>query len=384
MRGWPIVKLSEVCKFDRGLTYMKGDEVESDGTPVLRANNIDLATGRLDLSDVRYVSTNVAVPEAKRTRKGALLICTASGSKSHLGKVAYIDDAVGWAFGGFMGQITAKPSVDSRYLYYLLVSDFFRNHLGKRSEGININNLKFSDIADFEVPLPPLAEQKRIVAILDETFEGIAKATTNAERNLANARELSSLAFISQTSRPDDTWVECTLGDQFTLQRGVDITKSAQRSGHVPVVSSGGIRSFHDTAIAVAPGVVIGRKGSLGTAYFVEEDFWPHDTTLWVKDFKGNHPKFVFYVLKSLDLKALDSGAANPALNRNNVHPIAVRWPPIEVQERIVSLVDVMSNRALQIESLYEQKVRACKDLRLALLHKAFSGQLTGKEAVAA
>ena len=75
-------------------------------------------------------------------------------------------------------------------------------------------------------------------------------------------------------------WKQCQLGDVLTLQRGFDITKKEQKQGYVPVISSSGINSFHDTAKVNGPGVIIGRKGSLGTVFYIEEDYWPHDTTL--------------------------------------------------------------------------------------------------------
>jgi len=79
------------------------------------------------------------------------------------------------------------------------------------------------------------------------------------------------------------------------LQRGFDITKHAQNEGGVPVVSSVH-QSFHDKAMVKAPGVVIGRKGTLGKVFYLDIDFWPHDTTLWVKEFKGNEPRFVLFL----------------------------------------------------------------------------------------
>tara|TARA_B100001059_G_scaffold235905_1_gene283631 strand:- start:5397 stop:5768 length:372 start_codon:yes stop_codon:yes gene_type:complete len=91
-----------------------------------------------------------------------------------------------------------------------------------------------------------------------------------------------------------------TIGEQITLQRGFDITKKEQQEGNVPVVSSGGISSYHNVSKVEAPGVVLGRKGTLGTVFFVEKDFWPHDTSLWVKDFKGNNPEFVYYFFKGM------------------------------------------------------------------------------------
>ena len=140
-------------------------------------------------------------------------------------------------------------------------------------------------------------------------------------------------------------WRETLIGDVMTLQRGFDITKRQQRPGPVPVVSSGGISSFHDTAMVEGPGVIIGRKGTLGSAFFVEEAFWPHDTTLWVKDFKGNLPRFVYYFLKGLDVLPMDVGSSNPTLNRNHIHSIMVNWPNVETQAVIAEVVGALDDK---------------------------------------
>jgi len=126
-----------------------------------------------------------------------------------------------------------------------------------------------------------------------------------------------------------------TWGDVVTLQRGFDITKRVQNeAGTIPVVSSGGANSFHDVATSRGPGVVIGRKGTLGRVYFIDGPFWAHDTTLWVKDFKGNHPKFVYYAFQRLKTSDMNVGTASPTLNRNHVHPIPVLWPDSVTEQR--------------------------------------------------
>lgn len=138
-----------------------------------------------------------------------------------------------------------------------------------------------------------------------------------------------------------------TIGEQITLQRGFDITKKEQEEGDVPVVSSGGISSYHNVAKVSGPGVILGRKGTLGTVFFIEEDYWPHDTTLWVKDFKGNNPSFVYYFFKNMSkqLKGMDVGAANPALNRNHVHPLEITWPSSDVQKNISKILSSLDNK---------------------------------------
>jgi len=142
-------------------------------------------------------------------------------------------------------------------------------------------------------------------------------------------------------------WINTTIGEQVTLQRGHDITKSEQRAGRVPVVSSGGAFSFHDTAMCRAPGVILGRKGTLGTVFHITEDYWPHDTTLYVKDFKGNDERYVYYFFKGMseELLALDNGTANPALNRNHVHPIRTDWPPLPEQRAIARVLGGLDDK---------------------------------------
>lgn len=140
-------------------------------------------------------------------------------------------------------------------------------------------------------------------------------------------------------------WVETTLGGVLNFQRGIDITRATQREGTVPVVSSGGISSFHDTAAARAPGVVIGRKGTLGKVFYLPTDYWPHDTTLWVQDFKGNHPRFVYYFMTQFDTAWLDAGSANPTLNRNHLHPLKVLWPPVAQQHAIAEVLGALDDK---------------------------------------
>ncbi|HPV81117.1 MAG TPA: restriction endonuclease subunit S [Dermatophilaceae bacterium] len=141
-------------------------------------------------------------------------------------------------------------------------------------------------------------------------------------------------------------WYSRPLGDLITLQRGFDITRDQQaRDGAVPVVSSGGISSYHDTAMANGPGVVIGRKGTLGRVHFVDVPYWPHDTTLWVKDFKGNDPRFVYYALMMLDTEFLNVGSASPTLNRNHLHPLPVSWPSLPEQRAIAEVLGALDDK---------------------------------------
>ena len=147
-------------------------------------------------------------------------------------------------------------------------------------------------------------------------------------------------------------WRECLLGKVVTFQRGFDITQAKQISGIYPVVSSSGINSFHNEWKVSAPGVVIGRKGTLGTVFFIDQNFWPHDTTLWVKNFYENNPKFIYYFIFSLELQNYDVGSSNPTLNRNHIHLLPITIPSLSEQKAIAAVLSSLDDK---IDLLHRQ-----------------------------
>lgn len=163
-------------------------------------------------------------------------------------------------------------------------------------------------------------------------------------------------------------WTRKTWGDVITLQRGFDITKKVQSTGGcIPVVSSGGISSFHDEAMDAGPGVIIGRKGTLGRVHYVDGPFWPHDTTLWVKDFKGNNPRFVSYALRTLDPSFMNVGSASPTLNRNHIHPLSVMWPAQRSEQDLIAGVLKFLDDKIAANRRVQESARA---LMKAMVHR--------------
>ncbi|EGR4166120.1 restriction endonuclease subunit S [Vibrio cholerae] len=125
------------------------------------------------------------------------------------------------------------------------------------------------------------------------------------------------------------------LNEFVTLQRGFDLPKDDRIEGNVPVVASTGIGGYHHEAKASAPGVVIGRSGSIGGGQYIEQDFWPLNTTLWVKDFKGHDPRYVYYLMRSIDFSTFNVGSGVPTLNRNHLSSLLVNEQGHESEKRI-------------------------------------------------
>jgi type I restriction enzyme S subunit len=135
-------------------------------------------------------------------------------------------------------------------------------------------------------------------------------------------------------------WQTKKLADVATLQRGFDLPTQDRTYGEIPLVTSSGISDTVNKSAVCGPGVATGRSGSIGNVFFIDEDFWPLNTVLYVKDFHGNDPRFVFYLLQKFDLKRFATGTGVPTLNRNFVHDELVHIPPLPEQKRIVALLD--------------------------------------------
>lgn len=141
-------------------------------------------------------------------------------------------------------------------------------------------------------------------------------------------------------------WIDTTLGEFIRLQRGHDLTSSEQVAGNVPVMGSAGHNGWHNQAKSKGPGVVIGRSGaSMGRVHFSDVDFWPHNTCLYVTDFLGNNPKYVYYFLQTLDLASYNSGSAQASLNRNLIYSIPVRKPARDIQDEIARIIGALDDR---------------------------------------
>jgi len=140
-------------------------------------------------------------------------------------------------------------------------------------------------------------------------------------------------------------WQDLTLGEVIELKRGYDLPSWDRRAGPFPIVSSSGISGRHAEARAKAPGVVTGRYGTLGEVHYVTEDFWPLNTSLYVRDFKGNDPRFISYFLRSVDFMSYSDKAAVPGLNRNDLHTAVVRLPPIEEQRAIANILGTLDDK---------------------------------------
>jgi len=289
--GWQTTKLGEVATLQRGFDLPTQDRV-SGQHPLVSSSGI---------IDTHHLSA-VSGPGVVTGRSGSI------------GNVFFVEEDF-WPLNTVL-YVKDFHGNDPRFVYHLLN----KFDLKRFATGAGVPTLNRNFVHEEPVSVPPIGEQRRIVAILDEAFEAIDKAKQYAEKNLRSARELFESHLQSVFTRSGDGWVEKRLDEVCVLQRGFDLPTHSRKTGKYPLVSSNGITDRIDLWKVRGPGVVTGRSGTIGKLHFVEDDFWPLNTALYIKDFHGNYERCVYYFLKWFDLGAYSSGAGVPTLNRNNVH----------------------------------------------------------------
>lgn len=142
-----------------------------------------------------------------------------------------------------------------------------------------------------------------------------------------------------------ENWKTYKLGDVATLQRGFDLPSRKRIEGIYPIIAASGFTAWHNEYKVKGPGVTTGRSGTLGKVFYEESNYWPLNTSLWVKDFHGNYPRFIYYFLQTLNFSEFNSGTSVPTLNRNDVHSLDVEIPKINEQRAIASILSALDDK---------------------------------------
>lgn len=166
-----------------------------------------------------------------------------------------------------------------------------------------------------------------------------------------------------------DPWEQRKLGEVAPLQRGFDLPVNQMTPGPYPVVMSNGIGGWHSKYMVKGPGVVTGRSGTIGSLHYIEQNFWPHNTSLWVTSFNGNEPRFIYWLYASIGLERFGSGSGVPTLNRNDVHDLRVGFPCDVVEQRRIG---TFFSRLDHLITLHQRKFEKLVQLKKSMLDKMF------------
>ncbi|MBX3689783.1 restriction endonuclease subunit S, partial [Dokdonella sp.] len=265
-----------------------------------------------------------------------------------------------------------------RYVSYAMLEEPHKKWmLAQCGNKATMASLNHDVIKRIEIFVPPVPVQREIVGVLT-AYDDLIENNHRRIKLLEDAARLLYREWFVHLRFPGhehvkvvdgvpEGWGRMALGDVLTLQRGFDLPSGARVEGEIPIFAATGVHGSHNKAMVSGPGVITGRSGSLGAVSYSPGDFWPLNTTLWIKEFKRVAPEFAYFLLSVLGLEQYNGGVAVPTLNRNDVHRIQVNLPS-------QALMDEFNEFALlqfrQVATLTQQteKLRQARDLLLPRL----------------
>ena len=296
---------------------------------------------------------------------------------------------------------------DHGYLAHLFKSAPYIHNLALFVTGIRQGqNIDYEKLSRSRLPIPPLAEQTAIVRFLDHAERRIRRYILAKERLIELLKEQKQ-AIIHQavtgqidvrTGQPypaykdsgvewlgkvPQHWETRRLKWVTRLQRGYDLPADRRVPGPFPVVSSGGIIDTHFESRCAGPGVVMGRYGSTDAVYYLERDFWPHNTSLFVTNFQGNMKKWCYFLLTNITKADHASKSAVPGLDRKDLFQIIVPVPPLAEQMEAVKVIETASRTMTTAIATTERKIAVIREYRTRLIADVVTGKLDVREAAA-
>ena len=412
---WLQVTLGDLVQIQHGWPFKSEFFLPDDGRdlPVVVAIGNFEYTGGFRFGSTTIKRYSGEYPPEYRLVPGEILLvmtCQTAGGEI-LGIPARIpNDGVTYLHNQRLGRvrICASSTVHDGFLYWLFLSTSFNQHLVASATGTKILHTAPSRIESFTFFLPPIAEQKAIASALDAvndriallretnaTLEAIAQALfkswfvdfdpvhTKARGEPPQGMDDTTAALFPDSFEESELgmipkgWKVGELQDLLVLQRGFDLPASKRVDGEFPLVAASGPNGTHNIAMARAPGIVTGRSGVLGKVFLVLEDYWPLNTTLWVKEFKRATPSYAYEIMRRLDFASFNAGSAVPTLNRNHVHSLKYLLPPSDLIQAFESIAILQHQRAFA----NSKQAQTLAQLRDTLLPKLISGQLRLPEA---
>jgi len=369
-KAWEIKKLGEVYDVRDG-THDSPKYIEN-GFPLITSKN--LKEGVITYDKVKFISENDYVNINKRSKvdKGDVLFAMIGT----IGNPVEIVDEPNYAIKN-VALFKVDKNQNSRFLKYYLNSSFVINKMNKDAKGTTQKFVGLGYLRSFQIPIPPLPEQKRIVNILDKAFAEIAQAKANAEQNLKNAKELFESYLNGIFENKGDDWEEKEWNELIEIRSGRNQKQVIDINGEYPIYGSAGkIMGFANSYICEEGTTIIGRKGTIDKPIYFDTKFWNVDTAFGLIAGELIDKLFLFYFCKNFDFYELNKGTTLPSLVKKDLIKIKMPYPPIKKQKQIVKKLDQLQVETKKLELVYQQKLDNLEELKKSILQKAFNGEL--------
>ena len=395
---WRDVALEDVAdELTVGYVGPMASEYVDDGVPFLRSLNVEPL--RINKNDLKFITPEFhsRIKKSRLTPGDVVIVRTGKP-----GACCVVPDWLADANCSDLVIVRCGKQLNNHFLAYF-VNTVASGHVAAHLVGAVQQHFNVGSARTLRINLPPLAEQRAIAAVLgalddkielnrrmNATLEAMARALFQSwfvdfdpVRAKLDGREPVGLdqgtavlfpAFFHETKvgHIPAGWQLGRLADLCNLKRGHDLPTSTRTAGPIPVISSSGISGTHSETNVLGPGVVTGRYGTIGKVFYIETDYWPLNTTLFVDDFKGNPPRFIFHALGEVNFQNYADKAAVPGVNRNHLHEEPVVLPPLLLRQAFAHTVSPL----WALHTANETESRNLATLRDFLLPKLLSGEL--------
>ena len=355
----------DVCDFVRGITYNKQQEArtEVDAHKVLRANNITLNLNTLNFDDVKFVVNDVKVKPSQMLYRGDILMCAGSGSKEHIGKVAYINEDMDFTFGGFMSVVRCKDVLLPRFMFHILTGGLFTQHLEREIKSSTINNINNQVMQSLSIPVPPLPVQEEIVRILDSFTELQAELQAELQKRLQQYNYYRD-NLLSFEGRTDVEWKK--LGEIGKVCMCKRILKDQTSStGDIPFFKIGTFGGSADAYISKElfeeyvkkysypkkGDILISAAGTIGRTVVFDgtPSYFQDSNIVWLKHDESVVLNSYLRYIYSLNPWAISTGGTIARLYNDNILNAVIPVPSLEEQQKIVDILDRFSTLTTDI-----------------------------------
>ena len=376
--NWQKKSLHDVCEFEKRQGIHKG-------LPYVGLEDIESNTGR-------FTGSRAPVSVKSTTFRFSPEHLLYGRLRPYLNKVMAPD---------FIGHcsteifpIKPSPSLSREFLHYWFLRDETVSQINATSTGARMPRANMNSVLDFQFLLPPLAEQRRIVVILDKAFDAIATAKSNTEKNLQNTRAVFESHLHTVFSKRGEGWVEKVLGEVCELFQGLCINAKTKHllvaRSPLPLLRIKDLRTNSAEQFVASSGwpknsqvresdIIYTRTGQIGLVFRGRAGIL-HNNCFRVKPGPMLNADYLFWWLQNPTFRAritlLASKAAQPDITHSLFKEQPMLVPPVQHQNRVMDLVDKMRQSTQRLESIYQQKLAALESLKKSLLHQAFSGQL--------
>ena len=407
-KGWEVKRLSEVCEFRNGLWTGKKPPFQNVG--VIRNTNFT-KDGKLDDSDIVYLDVEQSQFSKRKLHYGDIILeKSGGGPKQPVGRVIIFDKKKrDFSFSNFTSviRIVNPKVVDFNYLHRFLFFSYISGETETmQSHSTGIRNLKFNDYKAIQIPLPPLSEQKRIVAILDEAFAAIDKAKANAEKNLANAKDLFESYLNGIFENLFQINEKRIISDVAKIIGGYSFKSTDFKTeGSYQVIRMGNVRpgiirenensvfidrldeKVRKKALLLTNDVIITQTGTRKkrdygfTAVIEKKNYLLNQRIAAIRFSDIYLPKFFLYFSWTNLFKDQFFANETGTVGQGNVGIGAITdaeipFIPVKEQKHFIDTIDELRTEFQRLEALYSQKNDALDELKKSILKKAFEGEL--------